>query len=66
MAINPKKKLGIQTYNNEFTPATAPNTSEIFIRKTYKNIIATPIAKLIPVPPLFFLKESATAIIVRI
>ena len=65
MAKAPKTKLGIQTVNNEFAPATAPRTSETFKKKIYTNIKLKPNAKLTPEPPLRFLKAKATAIIVR-
>ena len=43
--------------------ARAPN---ILSKNTNANAIAIPIAKLIPIPPLRFIEETASAIMVNI
>ena len=66
MANIPKKMLGNHTANSgekEDFSAMVPN---ILSKKTKANAMAIPMARLVPIPPLRFIAETETAIIVRI
>ena len=54
--------FGIHTMNKGKASAVDPNTSAIFIKKTYINIKLIPAARLTPIPPLLFFEASVTAI----
>lgn len=66
MANEPKIILGNQTANRGFIADFSANAPNILSKKTNKNAIAIPMAKLIPIPPRRFIEDTARAIIVRI
>ena len=66
MAKIPKAILGNQTANIGGILDFSANTPKILSKKTNAKASAIPIAKLVPIPPLRFIEETATAIIVSI
>jgi len=66
MANIPKKILGSHTANNGEKEDFSAMVPKILSKKTNANAMAIPIAKLVPIPPLRFIAETETAIIVRI
>ena len=58
--------LGNQTAKSGEKDDFSANTPNILSIKTNENATAIPIAKLAPIPPLLFMAETETAIIVSI
>ncbi len=66
MAKIPKAILGNQTANMGGILDFSANTPKILSKNTKAKANAIPIARFVPIPPLRFIEETATAIIVRI
>ena len=62
----PKIILGIQTAKSGGIVDFSARTPKILSKKIKVNANPIPMAKFIPIPPLLFIEETATAIIVRI
>ncbi len=66
MAKIPKTILGIQTAMMGGMVDFSASTPNILSKKTNENAKMIPMARLVPIPPLRFMDETATAIIVSI
>ena len=66
MANIPKAILGNHTANMGGILDFSANTPKILSKNTKANASAIPMAKFVPIPPLRFIEDTATAIIVRI
>lgn len=62
----PNKTLGNQTAINGFMVDFSAKAPNILSKNTKANAIAIPIAKLIPIPPLRFIEDTESAIMVSI
>jgi len=66
MAKIPNTKFGNQTAIKGGKVDFSAKVPKILSKNTNEKAIAIPIAKFNPIPPLRFIEETATAIIVRI
>ena len=66
MAKIPKTIFGNQTANKGGKLDFSANVPKILSKNTNEKATAIPMAKLNPIPPLLFIDETATAIIVSI
>lgn len=65
MARIPKTILGTQTAIIGGAADFSAKTPKILSKKTKANAKTIPMARFIPIPPLRFIEETATAIIVK-